>query len=110
MARTSIDSTYVLPDSDGVEDPSPVAADTTNGNVFTNDGQIVLAVVNSATSAVSVSFPFASHLQSVDGVSLPAKSVSIPASTTYKFRLPVNYYGDQAAVNGTADLSYFLVR
>lgn len=111
MARTSIDSTYALPDSDGVTDPSPVAADTTNGNVFTNDGDIILAVVNGATSAVDVSFPFTARLQTVDGVSLPAKSVSVGASSTLKFRLPVEYYGEQAAVDaGTSDLSFFLIR
>lgn len=110
MARTSIDSTYALPTSDGDSEPAPVAADTTNGNVFTNDGNIILVVDNAAASPVDVIFPFPSY-QDVDGVALPDKTVSVPASSRLYFRLNPDYYGEQAAVDaGTADLSYFLIR
>lgn len=109
MARTSIDDNYVLPDSNGVQDPSPTAADTTNGNTYTNDGTIVLAVVNGSASPVNLTVGFPSH-KDVDGVALPDKTVEIPASATMKFRFTVRDYGTDVAIDGTTDLSFFLIR
>lgn len=111
MARTSIDDTYIRPNDDGVADPpgTEASADTTNGNTFTNDGQIVLAVTNTTAGSASLTIAFPAHLD-VGGVSHPDKTVSIAASETQLFRFDPSIYGRDVAIDAPSGFTFYLIR
>lgn len=111
MPRTSIDATYTLPSSAGVAFATAVAADVVNGNVYTNDGVVLLKVDNAhATLAKNLTIDVP-DTKNVDGLVVPSKVVAIPAVSTRLFRLRVQDYGELVAVNGeTVDIKLSLIR
>jgi hypothetical protein len=79
--------------------PAAVAGDAVNGNQIANDGRVVLLVqnTNAATTARTVTF---ATVVSIDGLTAPARSETIPAGETQVFGpFTVNDYGRLLAIN-----------
>lgn len=111
MARTNIDSTYILPDDDGVLDPpaSEASADTSEGNVFTNDGNIILAATNGSGASADLTVGFPSQFD-VGGVSHPDKTITMPSAETWFFRFPTDIYGSEVAIDAPSGFTFYLIR
>jgi hypothetical protein len=101
MARVSIDSARFIPDSGGEAAHAGVASDLVDGNVFTNDGSIVLVVQNTDASPANLTIDIP-DTKNVDGQAVPSKVVAIPATSTRYFRFPVAQYGTKVGINGAA--------
>lgn len=108
---TSIDSTYVQPDDDGVVIPhsSPVTVDTTEGNTFTNDGQIMLSVTNGSGGSADLTIEFPANLDA-GGVAHPDKTVTMAASETRVFQLDPQIYGRDPVVQAPSGFTFYLIR
>lgn len=80
---------------------APVACDVANGNVVANDGRTVLDIhnTNSGSTAHPVTFVLSGG---GDGQTITPKSVSIPATKTYRLGpWPVGQYGGALKFNGS---------
>lgn len=72
------------------------AADTTNNNSFSNDGNVVLIVKNTGASSYTVSVNI---IDLVDGQTPTAKQITVAASAIVAFGpFPVAYYGNNPTI------------
>ncbi|MFJ7176420.1 hypothetical protein ACIQXA_08430 [Streptomyces massasporeus] len=95
MPRTNIAATQAS--RSGTVLPAPTAGDVTNGNSTANDGRVVLIVENTGASSRTITFP---TTVSVDGLTAPVRSESVPAGETQVFGpFPPNDYGTTLAYN-----------
>lgn len=63
----------------GVNSASGAAATVTVGDTFVNDGATAFLVKNGSGASITFSVPFG---QTVDGQTVPSKSITIPAGET----------------------------
>ena len=95
MPRTNIAATQAT--RSGAVLPAATAGDVTNGNSTPNDGRVVLIIKNTGASSRTVTF--ATNV-SVDGLTAPVRSESIPAGETQVFGpFSPNDYGTVLAYN-----------
>lgn len=97
MPRTSITATQAS--RAGTVLPAATAGDVANGNSIANDGRVVLIVknTNGASTARTITFTTA---KSVDGLTFPVRSETIPAGETQVFGpFPPTDYGTTLAFN-----------
>jgi hypothetical protein len=89
--------------------PAATAGDVTNGNSTANDGRVVLIVKNTGASSRTITF---STVRSVDGLTNPVRSESIPAGETHVFGpFDANDYGSTLAYNvDNAELTINVIR
>lgn len=92
-------------------DPTDVAADATNGNVFANSGATVLRVNNTAGATATVDFSPADSLAGAgDEFAVTAERKTIPASTIQWFgRRTLADFGRNCVVKGSATTVKFTV-
>ncbi|MFD5566638.1 hypothetical protein [Streptomyces cadmiisoli] len=109
MPRTNIAATQAT--RAGVVLPAATAGDVANGNSTANDGRVVLLVknTNAATTARTITFQTA---RTVDGLTAPVRSESIPAGETQVFGpFSPNDYGNVLAFNADhAEITVNVIR
>ncbi|WP_217235454.1 hypothetical protein [Streptomyces sp. AC555_RSS877] len=107
MPRTAIAATQAS--RAGTVLPAATAGDVTNGNSVTNDGRVVLVVKNTGASSRTITFQTA---RTVDGLTAPVRSESIPAGETQIFGpFSPNDYGDTLGFNvDNAELTVNVIR
>jgi len=97
MPRTNINATQAS--RAGTVLPAATAGDAVNGNSTANDGRVVLIVKNTNASSTARTITFATTV-SVDGLTAPVRSESIPAGETQVFGpFSPNDYGTTLAYN-----------
>lgn len=97
MPRTNIAATQAS--RSGAVLPAPTAGDAVNGNSTANDGRVVLIVKNTNGASTARTITFATTV-SVDGLTAPVRSESVPAGETQVFGpFPPNDYGTTLAYN-----------
>lgn len=97
MARTSLSATQAS--RAGATLPAATAGDATNGNSVANDGRVILIVKNTNGAATSRTITF-STVKSVDGLTAPTRSETIPAGETQVFGpFSPTDYGTTLALN-----------
>lgn len=95
MPRTNIVATQAS--RSGTVLPAATAGDAVNGNSVANDGRVVLIVRNTGASSRTITFHTA---RSVDGLTAPVRSESVPAGETQVFGpFSPNDYGTMLAFN-----------
>lgn len=109
MPRTNIAATQAS--RAGTVLPAAAAGDVVNGNSTPNDGRVVLIVknTNAASTARTITF---TTVRSVDGLTNPVRSESIPAGETQVFGpFDPNDYGTTLAYNADhAELTINAIR
>lgn len=107
MPRTNIATTQAS--RAGTVLPAASAGDVVNGNSTPNDGRVVLVVKNTGASSRTITFP---TTVSVDGLTAPVRSESIPAGETQVFGpFSPNEYGTVLAYNvDNAELTINAIR
>lgn len=97
MPRTSI--TAAQASRSGTVLPTAAAGDAVNGNSIANDGRTVLLVKNTNGAATARTITFTTA-KSVDGLTAPVRSETIPAGETQVFGpFPPTDYGTTLAFN-----------
>lgn len=96
MPRVNVPVTLIT--RSGVAPATEVNGDATNNHSVVNDGLVWIEVRNSgSTVARTVSANFAN---TIDGQTTPAKTWSIPTSSTRRIGpFPVRYYGDTLLID-----------
>lgn len=109
MPRTSL--TAVQASRAGTVLPAATAGDATNGNSIANDGRTVFIVTNTNGTSTSRTITFAT-VRSVDGLTAPIRSETIPAGETQVFGpFPPTDYGNTLAINvDNAELTIQAIR
>ncbi|WP_369274509.1 hypothetical protein AB5J55_35330 [Streptomyces sp. R11] len=107
MPRTNIAATQAS--RSGTVLPAATAGDVTNGNSTANDGRVVLIVKNTGASSRTITF---TTIVSVDGLTAPVRSESIPAGETQVFGpFSPNDYGSTLGYNvDNAELTINVIR
>lgn len=97
MPRTNINA--VQASRSGTVLPAATAGDAVNGNSTANDGRVVLIVRNTNGASTARTITFQTTV-SVDGLTAPVRSESIPAGETQIFGpFSPNDYGTTLAYN-----------
>jgi hypothetical protein len=109
MARTNIAATQAS--RSGTVLPTATAGDVSNGNSIQNDGRVVLLVTNTNESSTARTITFQTTV-SVDGLTAPVRSESIPAGETQVFGpFPPTQYGTTLGFNvDNAELTVQVLR
>lgn len=95
MPRTSIATTQAS--RSGTVLPAATAGDVVNGNSVANDGRTVLIVNNTGATSRTITFQ---TTVSVDGLTAPVRSETIPAGETQVFGpFSPNDYGNPLGFN-----------
>lgn len=106
MARTPI--TPVVPSAAGVAEMTPVATDTTNGNVVTNASGLVMTVTNSGGSSATLTFITSA---TVDGYAVEDVTVTLAAAETKVFgHFPSGVFGSSLEFTSSAALDVVAYR
>lgn len=107
MPRTNIAATQAS--RSGTVLPAATAGDVVNGNSTANDGRVVLIVKNTGASSRTITF---TTIVSVDGLTAPVRSESIPAGETQVFGpFSPNDYGPVLGFNAdNAELTVNVIR
>ncbi|GAB2718197.1 hypothetical protein [Streptomyces bullii] len=107
MPRTNIAATQAS--RAGTVLPAATAGDVANGNSVANDGRVVLIVNNTGASSRTITFHTA---RSVDGLTAPVRSETVPAGETQVFGpFSPNDYGNPLAFNvDNAELTVQVLR
>ncbi|MGX1129903.1 hypothetical protein RKD49_002093 [Streptomyces glaucescens] len=107
MPRTNIAATQAS--RSGTVLPAAAAGDVANGNSTANDGRVVLLVENTGASSRTITFQ---TTVSVDGLTAPVRSETIPAGETQVFGpFPPNDYGNPLGFNvDNAELTIRVIR
>lgn len=107
MPRTSIAATQAS--RSGTVLPAATAGDVVNGNSVQNDGRVVLIVNNTGASSRTITFQ---TTVSVDGLTAPVRSETVPAGETQVFGpFPPNDYGTTLGFNvDNAELTVQVLR
>ena len=97
MPRTNIAATQAT--RSGAVLPAATAGDAVNGNSTANDGRVVLIVRNTNGASTARTITFQTNV-SVDGLTAPVRSETIPAGETQVFGpFSPNDYGNVLAYN-----------
>lgn len=97
MPRTAL--TAIQATRAGTVLPAATAGDVTNGNSVANDGRVILIVKNTNAASTARTITFAT-VRSVDGLTNPTRSETIPAGETQVFGpWPPTDYGATLAIN-----------
>ncbi|MEU9333142.1 hypothetical protein AB0D49_08250 [Streptomyces sp. NPDC048290] len=109
MPRTNIAA--VQASRAGTVLPAATAGDVANGNSTANDGRVVLIVKNTNASSTARTISFQTTV-SVDGLTAPVRSETIPAGETQIFGpFSPNDYGKTLAYNAdNAELTINAIR
>lgn len=107
MPRTAITVTQAV--RAGVVLPAGTAGDAVNGNSVANDGRTILIVANTGASSRDITF---ATVRSIDGLTAPIRTESIPAGETQLFGpFPAADYGSTLAINAAhAELTIQAIR
>ena len=103
MSRIAIPVTAL--DRTGVAPPAQTNADATNKNVFVNTGsRVALEIVSSDAGSQTVDFVL--EVAQVDGVTVPPKTVTVPAGATrWVGPFPAGFYNQATAVSADGTLT-----
>jgi hypothetical protein len=91
--------------------PTATAGDVANGNYTANDGRVVLIVKNTNASSTARTLTVQT-VRSIDGLTNPVRSESIPAGETQVFGPfdPVDYGSTLAYNADNAELTFNVIR
>jgi hypothetical protein len=109
LAATPITAIIRPQNGQGVAPPAAQAADTVNGNTFTNDGREFLLIANAGGASATVTI---AQTQTLEGVSTAGLQIVVPAgSSRWTSYLTPGIYGNSPTITvpGGTTVTYLLL-